>query len=178
MTTSPKRNTVPPTPDEYGPYYKAYIDLAPGGDIVRALETQSESLLKTFGEFEGERGAHTYADGKWTAAEVIGHVVDIERVFAYRAMCFQRGMGQVEQAGVDQDVMVPASRATDRGVASWIREFKHLRASHVALFDAMNEEDLAQVGRASGASCTVRALLYKMYGHAKHHAQVLEQRYR
>lgn len=178
MSSGPQRSTAPPSPDEYGPYYTPYIELAPEGDIVRALEAQSESLLETFGVFEGERGAHAYAEGKWTAAEVIGHVVDIERVFAYRAMCFLRSMGDVEQAGVDQDVMVPASRATERGVASWMREFKHLRASHVALFEALTDDDLSLVGRASGASCTVRALLYKMFGHAEHHARVLEDRYR
>lgn len=177
MNTPPKRSAARPTPDEYGPYYKAYIDLAPEGDIVRALEAQSESLLQTFGEFEGERGAHAYAEGKWTAAEVIGHVVDIERVFAYRAMCALRGMGDIEQAGVDQDVMVPASRATERGVASLIIEFKQMRASHVALFEGLTDDDLSHVGRAWGASSTVRALLYMMYGHAEHHAHVLEERY-
>ena len=178
MSTIPMRSAVRPAPGDFGPYFQPYIDLVPDGDIVRALETQSGTLLSTFSEFGGERGGYAYAEAKWTAAEVIGHVVDIERVFAYRAMCFLRGMGDVEQAGVDQDVMEPASRATERGVDSWIREFKHLRASHVALFDPLNDEDLALVGRASGVSCTVRALLYKMFGHANHHARVLEERYR
>ena len=167
-----------PAADEYAPYYAGYVGLAPEGDIVRALEAQTQSLLRLFESVPRERrGGYRYAEGKWTIEEVVGHIVDIERVFSYRAMCFTRGMGDVELAGVDQDVMVAASGAAARDDASLAREFLHLRTANVLLFDTFGDKALDTRGVASGATFSVRAILAMMYGHAQHHGNVLQERY-
>ncbi len=166
--------TQRPAATEYAPYYEAYVVRVPGGELTALLEAQRQPLLDAF---TSARAAFAYAPGKWTSEEVVGHIVDIERVFSYRAMCWTRGLQGVELAGVDQDQMVPASRATERGMASLAEEFDHLRRSNVALIRSLDGPSLAIRGRASGTEMTVRAMLHVLYGHAQHHADVLRQRY-
>ncbi|MFT5732701.1 MAG: hypothetical protein ACJA2W_000883 [Planctomycetota bacterium] len=165
-----------PSADESPPYYSGYVALAPDGKIVDALAEQGKRLV---GEWraapESARGLR-YADGKWTTEEVLAHIVDIERVLAYRAMCFLRGV-KGEQPGVDQDLMVPRSLANERGLESLVTEFEHQRLANVELFRGLAESLLDQRGVASGGEMSVRALLYILFGHAEHHAKVLAERY-
>ena len=174
MTT---RTAARPAQADFDPFYAGYVSLVPDGDIVETLRVQREDLAALFARVPEERHGFRYSPGKWTLEEVVGHVVDIERVFSYRAMCFARGLAEVEQPGVDQDLMVPASGATERGLDSLAREFDHLRLANIELFHTFDDEQLAVLGRASGLPLTTRAMLYILHGHAEHHARFIEDRY-
>ncbi len=165
-----------PTADEYPSYYANYVDLAPAGDLLAALQSQGEALSQAWRDLPAIAGGFRYGDGKWSVEEVIGHVIDIERVFSYRAMCFLRGLPE-EQPGVDQDIMVPNSAADDRGFASLSAEFHHLRQSNVELLRHLTDSQLQVRGRASGGEISVRALACILFGHAAHHAGVIDERY-
>ena len=162
-----------PEPDEYGDWYAGYIALAPEGDIIDALDAQRESLVRTFRSVPSAWHGRRYEEGKWTPEELVGHVVDAERLFSYRAMMFAHGHAGVPLAGIDQDAMAAASGATERGLASLVQEFEHLRRANIALFDSFTESDFDTRGTASGAEFTVRSIVFMIYGHAKHHAEVL-----
>lgn len=176
MTSAPKPwRARKPELVEYGEWYANYVALAPHEDIVHSLGVQLEPLLLAFRSVPAEWRGKRYDSGKWTPEELVGHVVDTERVFAYRAMLFTRGHGDVPLVGVDQDVMVDAWDANRRGLESLTEEFESLRRSNVALFDSFTEKEFDQRGTASGKSFSVRALLFIVYGHARHHADVLER---
>ena len=165
-----------PDANEFPSYYSHYVELAPAGDLVEELDNQGRELSRVWAELPAAAQGFRYGDGKWSVEEVIGHVVDIERAFSYRAMCFLRGLKE-EQPGVDQDTMVPNSGANERGFASLSSEFLHLRQSNVELLRHLTGEQLSQRGRASGAEFTVRALACILFGHALHHAGVIDERY-
>ncbi|MEM6675352.1 MAG: DinB family protein [Planctomycetota bacterium] len=172
-----ERTARRPDVDEYDSYYAQYVARVPDGDVINALRAQHETFVALIRSIPDQRRGHRYADGKWSIEEVFGHIVDTERAFAYRTMCFVRGLADIEQPGIDQDVMVPASGATERGLESIADEFDHLRRANLALFDTLDDDALASRGRASGADVSVRALLHIVYGHADHHAQVVRERY-
>ncbi|MEM9378494.1 MAG: DinB family protein [Planctomycetota bacterium] len=171
------RSPLQPAPADYHEYYSRYVDGVPDGDVVEHLRAQREELLALVESVPADRRGYRYADGKWTIEEVLGHVVDTERAFAYRIMCFVRGMADVEQPGIDQDVMVPASGATERGLESIAHEFDALRRANLELFETLDDDALSIRGRASGTGFTVRSVLYIVHGHAAHHAGVVRERY-
>jgi hypothetical protein len=173
----PARSPLRPAEGDHHPYYDPYIALVPDGDVVDALRAQHEDLVALCASVPDDLRGFAYAPGKWTIEEVVGHVVDIERAFAYRVMCFVRGLEGRDQPDVDQGVMVPASRATERGLDSIARELDHLRRSNLELFDSLADDQLAIRGRASGKRGTARSWLYVIHGHAEHHARVLRERY-
>ena len=117
-----------------------------------------------------------YAPGKWSLTEVIGHVVDTERVLATRAMLFARGDAK-PLPGFDQDALIEGAMFDDRPLASLVDEFEHLRRANVALFGSWGEEAQARRGVASGCAFTVRALVTIVAGHALHHLDVVRERY-
>ena len=165
-----------PAADEYPPYYTHYVELAPEGDLVRALEEQGQALAAEWAALPDAAAGFRYGPDKWSVEEVIGHIVDIERAFSYRTMCWMRGVPD-EQPGVDQDIMVPNSGADERGFASLSAEFLHLRQSNVELYRHLTDAQFQVRGRASGAEFSVRALACVMFGHAVHHASVIHERY-
>lgn len=168
--------TSRPTADEYPPYYQSYVSRAPKGDLLAHLEEQGQTLARAWGDLPEAAKGFRYGPNKWSVEEVIGHVVDIERAFSYRAMCFLRGLPE-EQPGVDQDIMVPNSSANARGFASLSSEFLHLRKSNVELFRHLTDAQCRTLGRASGGEFSVLTLACILHGHAAHHADVIEERY-
>lgn len=175
--TQPTRSSSPPAESEYTSFFGHYISLVPEGDVVRLLDEQLDPTLELIRSCPKERHGWRYAPGKWTTEDVIGHIVDTERLFSYRAMCFAHGLTGVGLAGIDQDVMVAAAGASSRSFESFAVEFEHLRRANLALYASLGDADLGQVGNASGAPISVRALIYITYGHVKHHSDVLRERY-
>ncbi|MEM8711770.1 MAG: DinB family protein [Planctomycetota bacterium] len=165
-----------PDSTEYAPYYETYVGQVPDGPIVDTLLAQGERLVKAWRAMPAAARGFRYAEGKWTVEEVLGHVVDIERVFSHRAMWFLRGI-PAEQPGVDQDVMVPNADSNARGIESLCVEFESLRRSNVELFRGLSDARLDVRGRASGVEFSVRGTAFVLCGHAEHHARVLEERY-
>jgi hypothetical protein len=165
-----------PERDEYAPYYARYIDLVPQGDILSYLEQQRNAFSARLAEIPSDKAEHRYAEGKWSVKEVVGHVIDMERVFLYRALSFARAdAGPIP--GVEQDDWVAAAGFDRRTLESLREEFHHLRSSGIVMLRSFDEATSVRRGVASGCEFTVRAIPYVLAGHLDHHARVLEERY-
>ncbi len=165
-----------PRTGDNNPYYDRYISLIGDDDIIEVLEEQrkkSEKFLKTFTE---KQGNYSYADGKWTMKEVLGHVIDTEKIMAYRALAFARGEKQ-SLPGFEQDDYVAESNFNNRSLADLINEFLTVRDSNIILFKSFDEEILNRRGIASESEVTVLALIYIIAGHEKHHMKILREKY-
>jgi uncharacterized damage-inducible protein DinB len=165
-----------PADDELTPYYGTYISKVPDGDILRFLEIQlreTRSLLATIPE---GRGNFRYAEGKWSIKEVIGHLCDAERIFAYRVLRFARA-DQSPLASFDENAYVPAGQFDRRTMASLVDEFAQVRDATLALVRTLDAEAGARRGVASGKEVSARALVWIIAGHVAHHVRVLRERY-
>ena len=165
-----------PPASEYAPYQAGYVASVPDGDIFEILSRQRvefPEFLRSFGE---ARGSHRYAPGKWSIKEMIGHVNDTERVFAYRALRFARG-DETPLPSFEQEDYVRTGNFDARTLASLSDEFSHLRAGTLDLFYHLDADALARSGTASGFVVSVRAMAFVIAGHVAHHERVLRERY-
>jgi hypothetical protein len=165
-----------PDRTEAAEYYFTYIDKVPAGDIRDVIEAQGPETLALLRGITDERCRYRYAPDKWSIREMVHHVNDAERVFAFRAFWFARGF-ETEMPSFDQDVAVAAAGADHRSWQSIVDEFAAVRAASVTLFRTMPDEAWRRQGVASGNPVTVRALAYIVAGHVTHHLQVLRERY-
>ena len=165
-----------PQPGEAAPYYSRYIDLVASGDIVSALETQLEETRAFLATISEEKSLYRYAPDKWTLRELLNHVNDGERVFAFRAFWFARGSADA-LPGFEQDDFVKSAAANDIDWADHVAEFERLRLSTISFFRNLAPGAWAREGTASDNPFTVRALAYILAGHVNHHISVIKQRY-
>ncbi len=166
-----------PRPDEHGDYYSTYIDRVPEDrSFIEVLGEAPDALEALLSDLPAARETFAYEPGKWTCREVLGHVIDAERLFAYRALHIARA-DRAELPGMDQDAWAAASNAAGRPVAELLREFRGLRTANTAFFASLDEDALARRGVASGSEVTVRALIHIIAGHELHHRDVLRERY-
>jgi hypothetical protein len=169
-------STVRPARDEAADYYFKYIDLVPDGDVCDILETQQRHALTLFRSIPEERASHKYAENKWSISEVLAHLNDCERLFAFRAFWFARGFDS-PLPSFDQEVAARHAAAEARSLSSHVDEFESLRAATVNLFRHLPADAWLRRGIASDNPFTVRALAYIGVGHVTHHTQILEERY-
>ena len=165
-----------PEEGEFNPYYAMYIGLVPDGDIVQTLRSQlpeTVHLLKTVPE---ERAGFRYADRKWSIRELVGHLADAERVFAYRAMCIARGDTQ-PLPGFEEDDYVRGAAFDSLSLERIVREYEMVRAATLSFFDNLGDQAWTRTGTANGNGISVRAIAYILAGHERHHRQVLQERY-
>ena len=165
-----------PGPAEYAPFYSTYVDGVPEGDILETLTGGLEETARVLASFHGDRETRRYAPGKWSVREVVGHVVDTERVFAYRALSIAR-RDPAALPGMDQEVWALGSNAQDRPLEDLERELAAVRSSSLALFRSFPADAWKRRGMASGNSFTVRSLAWIVAGHEIHHRRVLAERY-
>lgn len=167
-----------PRPDasEHLPYFGKYVELVPDGDLIQMLRTHLDETLALVRGVPEERGGHRYAEGKWSIREVLGHVIDTERVFAYRALRIARG-DATPLEGFDENAYAAASEADSRTLADLAEELEHVRLGSIAFLRGLSHEALARRGTASGAEVTVRALAWILAGHELHHRGLLQERY-
>lgn len=165
-----------PEPAEYNPYFERYISLITEPDILSVLEHQSGELRTVFGLIPEDRGTFAYQDGKWTIKEVLSHLIDGERIFAYRVLRISRG-DETPLEGFDQDGYIENSHANDRTFDDLISEMDSLRSANIRLLTVLDEADWKRAGTASGFPVSVRALAYIMAGHIRHHVAILKERY-
>jgi hypothetical protein len=171
-----KAVTMRPEPGEYAPYYEKYVALIAGNDIVTILESQRLQMIQLFAA-RGERdGNFRYAPDKWTVKEVVGHVNDTERIFAYRALRIARG-DATPLSGFEQDDYVKAGGFGERSLADLAEEFAHVRGATVALFRSLGKDAWTLRGVANKNEVSVRALAFIMAGHELHHRRILEEKY-
>jgi hypothetical protein len=165
-----------PNPGDYDPYFERYIKLVEGNNIIKILYEQSKITRELIDSISDYKGNYRYTDDKWTIKEVIGHILDSERILAYRALSLARGEKK-SLPGFDQNDYVREGNFNRRELLELSFEFKLLRESNLLMFKNFSEEMLCKKGLADEASVTVLALLYIIAGHEKHHLNVLEEKY-
>lgn len=165
-----------PEVNEYPTYYHNYITLVKEGNLVDRLAsqiTETDQLLGKLSDFDAN---YTYAPGKWTVKEVIGHVNDIERVMSYRLLRISRG-DQTPIAGVNEDEYVKEAFYQSRTISDLLEEFKTIRQSTISLVKGTHETAWGRIGKANNESISVRAIGYIIAGHHLHHLTILKERY-
>ena len=165
-----------PAKGDYGEYYQSYIDLVKGDDIFRILVEQNMESQNVLNSFSESKGNYRYAEGKWTVKEVIGHMMDVERIFAYRALCIARGE-TAPLPSMDQNVYVANGNFNKRQLFDLNYEYRLLRESNILLYGGFDKSVLQNRGTASGYEVTVLALMFMTAGHEKHHLNILMERY-
>lgn len=165
-----------PKPGDYAQYYEQYISEIEGSDIHKILESQLSEAIVLLKSVSEEKGNYKYAEGKWSVKEVIGHFIDTERIFAYRALCFDRGEKKV-LPGFEQDDYVSSGRFNEKTLSDLINEFRLLRESNLVLFKSFDEDSLAKAGRIEDNRITVLAILYIIAGHTRHHLKIIKEKY-
>jgi hypothetical protein len=165
-----------PAEGDYAPLYENYVRLATGDDVFTVLNRSWDQLGLWLGSIPEEKLLHTYAPGKWTIAQMLQHLIDSERVFAYRAMCFARGEKN-SLPGFDENAYAGRATAEHRSLVAMKEELLALRKASITLYNSFTREDLAESGIAFGYRVTVNAMGFIMAGHIYHHQRIYEERY-
>ncbi len=161
---------------EYAPYYERYISLVPGSDILATLDAQRRQTMLLLSGRDESDGDFRYAPDKWTAKQVLGHVCDTERIFAYRALRIARG-DQTPIEGYDQDDYVRNGPFATIPLAEIIEDYIAVRRATLTLLRNLEAPAWARRGLANKNEVTVRALAYIIVGHELHHRKILESKY-
>ncbi|HJW32830.1 MAG TPA: DinB family protein [Holophagaceae bacterium] len=172
----PLRPSGRPQPGEYAEYMTGPIAALPGEDIVAILEAQVAATEAGFRAF-ADRLGHAYAPGKWTVGQVLGHLIDDERIFGYRMLCVAR-KEPLALPGFDENLYVATAGFEGRGLEDLLAEYRVVRASTLAFLRGMPVEAWDHRGTTNGYSATVRGLAFQIVGHERHHLGFLEQHYR
>lgn len=165
-----------PETNEYDPYYNTYISLIEGENVMPVLDEQAAELRSIFLGVPEEKGTFAYADGKWTIKEVLSHLIDGERMFAYRILRISRG-DKTPIEGFEQDGYIENSDANGRSFAKLLDEFDLQRRSNMLMLNNLSDAGSRRMGTASEKAISVRALTYIMAGHVRHHFNILKTRY-
>lgn len=165
-----------PAAGEYAAFYAPYLAAVATDDLIPLLELQSRTVRRTLGDLDDSRALHRYAEGKWSIKEIVGHLCDGERVFAYRLLRVGRG-DATPLPGFDENHYVAAAGFDARPVARLIDEFVHLRQSTLELLAGIEGEAWSHMGSANGHPISTRALAWIIAGHTAHHLKVLADRY-
>jgi len=165
-----------PHASEYAPYYEKYVALVRDGEIVETLEAQLREMKLLLGTLSEQGAEFCYAAGKWSVKEVLGHISDQERVFAYRLLCIARG-DQTPLAGFDQDEYVKRGNFSARPLAELLEEFTAVRRATIALVCSLDGVAWSRRGVANQKEISARALVFLIAGHDLHHRVALQERY-
>jgi hypothetical protein len=165
-----------PDPSEHSTYAERYISLVPDGAIGETLARQFEEYLPLYRGISEEKGAYRYAPGKWSLKQVLGHVIDTERIFGYRGLAASRG-DRTPIPGFEQDDYVAAADFDARGVSDLIDELVMVRAATVLLFKNMSDEMLVRRAIANNNEISARAAGFMIAGHERYHIAHMKQHY-
>lgn len=165
-----------PTPDEYLPYFDRYVSLVNEDDVLGVLNKQAERVHLALSGLSDERASYRYGPDKWSVREALGHIVDTERVFGYRALSIARGE-TFSLPGFEQDDYAAAAGHDHAPIDDLAEEFATLRRSHVLMLKHLRPEAWRTVGTVNSHPTSVRAMAFIMAGHVRHHAAVYSERY-
>lgn len=166
-----------PASGDYDPGAAGYVALAPEiTDTVSQLTSQRDAVGRRFSTVTGDRAGHRYAAGKWSVREVLGHLCDAERIFAYRLLRIARG-DETSLSGFDENTYVPAGAFESRQLRDLVDEWMATRNATIALVRGLPPEAWTRRGVANGKNVTAPALAYIILGHVEHHLGVLKDRY-
>ena len=157
-------------------YYSNYINKADDENVVKAMQKSGKSFRKLLKNIPKKKIDYAYEEGKWTIKEVVQHVIDAERVFAYRALSFARKDAS-PLPSFDENSWTSQSSASSRNWKDMINEFTALREASILMFDSLSEEQLRSIGVASSKEFNVLALGYIIAGHVEHHIDIIRERY-
>ena len=163
-----------PEAGEYAPYAAEDIAFVTGDDAIAALTSVGEETVSLFSSLTTDIPA--YAPGKWTLKEVLGHLIDDERIFAYRALCLARNE-PAPLPGFDENRYVAATLFEERSLATLLRDYRVVREATIAFFESLTEEEWRRTGIVNGYSASVRGLGFHLVGHELHHLRVIRERY-
>ncbi|WP_162426477.1 DinB family protein [Pontibacter pudoricolor] len=173
MTLTIKR----PLQNEYPAYYLPYVNQVPENvDIMQTLEDQLSEIPELLAAIDDTRAEEAYAEGKWTIKELLQHMLDSERIFAYRALCIARGE-QASLPGFDENMYAENSMANERQLKDILEEYDLVRRSNLCMFRGFDSGALDNVGTANNKQITLRGLIYVIAGHERHHINILKERY-
>ena len=165
-----------PDKSEYDPYYERYVAFVENDDIFDKLASQPTTLKDLVTAMPEEQGKYRYAEGKWSIKEVLGHLIDGERMFAYRLFRISRG-DETPIEGFEQDGYIENAHSDSRSFADLLEEFSLLRRANMIFFNNLTDDAWSRSGIANNVRISVRALAYIMAGHIDHHLAVLRERY-
>ena len=165
-----------PLENEYAQFYQSYVAHVTEDDILPAMRSQIDALDVLLDRVAPEQETYRYADDKWSIRQIIGHLIDGERVFGYRALCIARGETQ-NLPGFDENEYMPNAPYEHVELEDLLSEFRLVRLSNIAMLRTIDEGAWTREGTANGSPVTVRALAYVMVGHVRHHMGVLRERY-
>lgn len=169
--------TIRPTPEDYAPYFERYVSLVPNGKITRTLEAGQEQLVSLFGRVVEDGAGYRYAPGKWSVREVLGHIIDTERVFTYRALRVARG-DTTPLPPFDQDLFVMGGEFDRLRLSDLIDEFVIVREGTLALFRHLSPEAWNRRGTVGKDPLTLRAAAWIIAGHQLYHEALMLERYK
>jgi uncharacterized damage-inducible protein DinB len=170
------RMAARPDPSEYASFYETYISLVPDGPIAETLTAQSAETMAFYHSIGEEASARRYAPGKWSIKQVLGHMMDSERIFTYRILCIARGETQ-SLPGFDQDTYVATANFDDWRWTDLLDDFAVVRASTIRLLRSLTPEMLARRGVANKVEVTANAITFILAGHELHHVRCLKRDY-
>lgn len=171
------RRIEKPNQDEHASYVIQYIGLLPNdGKVLDHLRTNLQATGVFLRSLPEEKLMHRYAEGKWTIKEIVQHLADDERIYAYRALRFARH-DPTELPGFDQDEYTRVAGANARGIDDLLDELATVRAATLSLYEGLEEKTLQRSGVASGNVMSVRAIAYHIAGHELRHMNVIRERY-
>ncbi len=165
-----------PPKGTYPEYYEQYIDQVKEDELKPGLEAQQTLIHDFLSKVTEEKSGFAYAPGKWTIKEVLQHMIDAERIFAYRALCFAR-KETISLPGFDEDSYAEHAHANNRSWASLLEEMKSVRQSTETLLNSFTTDMFAQTGHANNRPVTVHAIGFIILGHFLHHCNVIRERY-
>ncbi|HWP44843.1 MAG TPA: DinB family protein [Blastocatellia bacterium] len=165
-----------PAPDEYAPFYGRYIALVPANNIIVTLRQQMADTLDMLASLTEQQALYRYSPEKWSIKEVIGHIIDSERVFAYRALRFARN-DKTALPGFEENEYVMNGGFNDRQISDLGKEYEAVRKASISLFEGLGEQAWARRGSANESEVSVRALAWIISGHELHHKGVIRTRY-
>ena len=164
-----------PQADEYPEFYKKYIDTV-SENVLAELDHQANSFITFLKGITADKASYAYAEGKWTIKELVGHVIDTERIMAYRILTIGRN-DKTALPGFEENDYVVNAHFSNRTFESLAEEFAVVRKSNLFLVKSFNEEEVNRKGIANGLPISVLALIYILAGHLNHHRKIIEERY-
>ena len=165
-----------PNADEHDPYYGKYIARVPDGDLVGGLRNQLMDVVELLRGLPADKPDFAYAPGKWTVKEVVGHVMDVERVMAYRALTFARN-DKTGLPGFDENQWAADASFGERTLDDVVEELEAVRGATIQFAKHLSTKEQTRRGKANGKEISVRALMYIIAGHERHHVALLRERY-
>jgi uncharacterized damage-inducible protein DinB len=165
-----------PQKGDYAEHFEKYIALVPSGDFLEILRNQQKDLVRLLSPLTDEQGEYRYAPDKWSIKEVLGHINDAERIFAYRLLRIARG-DQTPLASFEQDGYIQTGNFGARKLSDLLDEFSVIREATIVLVRSLDEAAWLRRGVSSQKEITTTALAFIITGHVRHHRLLLEERY-